>query len=56
MGGTAAVAGTVIVTMLVPVITRTSYTSFFILAALFVPIAWICIMFIVSKNKNRSVI
>jgi ACS family hexuronate transporter-like MFS transporter len=56
MGGTAAVAGTVIVTMLVPVITKTSYTSFFILAALVVPIAWICIMFIVSKNKNRSVI
>lgn len=49
MGGTAAVAGTLIVTWLVPVITRTSYTSFFILAAVMVPLAWICITYVSSK-------
>jgi len=52
MGGTSAVLGTLIVTWLVPVLTKTSYTSFFLLAALMVPLAWICIMFIVSK-KNK---
>ncbi len=51
MGGTSAVVGTLIVTWLVPVLTKTNYTSFFLLAALVVPLAWICIMFIVSKNK-----
>ncbi|MEP6676537.1 MAG: MFS transporter, partial [Ferruginibacter sp.] len=51
MGGTAAVAGTIITTLLVPVITKTSYTSFFVMAALMVPLAWICITFITSKNK-----
>lgn len=55
MGGTSAVAGTLIVTWLVPILTKTSYTSFFVMAALVVPIAWLCIMFIVSKNKNVSV-
>jgi ACS family hexuronate transporter-like MFS transporter len=53
MGGTSAVLGTLIVTWLIPVLTKTSYTSFFLLAALLVPLAWICIMFIVSK-KNTS--
>ncbi len=51
MGGTSAVAGTLIVTWLVPVLTKTNYTSFFILAALLVPVAWLCITFIVSKKK-----
>jgi len=50
MGGTSAVAGTIILTLLVPVITKTSYTTLFILAALMVPIAWFCIMFIASKK------
>jgi ACS family hexuronate transporter-like MFS transporter len=53
MGGTSAVLGTLIVTWLVPVLTKTSYTSFFLLAALMVPLAWTCIMFIVSK-KNKT--
>ncbi len=53
MGGTSAVLGTLIVTWLVPVLTKTSYTSFFLLAAMMVPLAWICIMFIVSK-KNKT--
>ena len=55
MSGTSAVLGTLIVTWLVPAITKTSYTPFFLLAALVVPLSWICIMFIVSKNKNRSI-
>jgi MFS transporter, ACS family, hexuronate transporter len=50
MGGTAAVAGTLIVTWLVPVLTKTSYTSFFVLAALLVPVAWVCITFIASRR------
>ena len=55
MSGTSAVLGTLIVTWLVPILTKTSYTSFFVMAALVVPIAWICVMFIVSKNKNNSI-
>jgi ACS family hexuronate transporter-like MFS transporter len=52
MGGTSAVAGTIILTLLVPSLTRTSYTGLFILAALLVPLSWFCIMFIASKNKK----
>jgi len=51
MGGTAAVVGTLITTWIVPVITRTSYTSFFIMGAAMVPIAWACITFITSKKS-----
>jgi ACS family hexuronate transporter-like MFS transporter len=49
MGGTSAVVGTLIVTWLVPVITKTSYTSFFILAAVMVPLAWMCITYVTSR-------
>ena len=52
MGGTAAVIGTIITTFLVPVITKTSYTSFFVMGALMVPVAWICITFITSKKSR----
>lgn len=51
MGGTAAVAGTIILTLLVPALTETSYTKLFVVAALLVPIAWICITFISTKKK-----
>jgi ACS family hexuronate transporter-like MFS transporter len=51
MGGTAAVVGTIIITFLVPVITKTSYTLFFVLAAIMVPVAWVCITFISSKKR-----
>jgi MFS transporter, ACS family, hexuronate transporter len=51
MGGTSAVAGTLIVTWIVPIITKTSYTSFFILGAAVVPVAWLCIKFITSEPK-----
>jgi len=53
MGGTAATLGTIVVTYLVPALTKTSYTSFFILAAVMVPAAWICITFI-NSNKNKK--
>ncbi|HYE56454.1 MAG TPA: MFS transporter [Chitinophagaceae bacterium] len=56
MGGTSAVAGTLIATWLVPEITKTSYTPFFILAAVTVPLAWICIMYISSKPKHTTAI
>ena len=52
MGGTAAVMGTLITTWIVPVITKTSYTSFFIMGALMVPLAWICITFINKKSNT----
>jgi len=52
MGGTAAVIGTLITTLLVPILTKTNYNSFFILAAVMVPLAWICITFITSKKKS----
>jgi len=51
MGGTAAVLGTIILTLAVPMLTRTSYNTLFILIALIVPIAWLCITFISSKPK-----
>jgi ACS family hexuronate transporter-like MFS transporter len=54
MGGTSAVAGTLIVTWLVPILTKTSYTSFFVLAALVVPVAWLCIIFISSPKTVKG--
>jgi ACS family hexuronate transporter-like MFS transporter len=54
MGGTSAVVGTIITTLLIPVLTKTSYSSFFILGALMVPFAWICITFISSKKKIQT--
>ncbi len=54
LGGTSAVVGTLIVTWLVPLLTKTNYTSFFILAAVVVPLGWLCIVFITSK-KNQVV-
>ena len=41
MGGTAAVLGVLITTWMVPVLTKTSYVSFFVLAAVLVPLAWL---------------
>jgi ACS family hexuronate transporter-like MFS transporter len=50
MGGTAAVIGTLFTTWAVPVITQTSYVSFFVLGAVLVPLAWLCIKFMNSKK------
>jgi len=43
MGGTAAVLGVLITTWLVPVLTKTSYVSFCVLGAIWVPLAWLSI-------------
>ncbi len=51
MGGTSAVLGTIILTLAVPTLTRTSYSTLFILVALIVPVAWACITFISSNRK-----
>ncbi len=53
MGGTSAVLGTLITTLLVPVLTRTSYVSFFILAAVLVPLSYISLI-IFSDKKSYS--
>ncbi len=55
MGGTTAVLGTLITTWTVPVITQTGYVSFFILGAVLVPVAWLCITFISSKKDLQKV-
>ncbi len=50
MGGTSAVLGTLITTLLVPVLTRTSYVSFFILAAVLVPLSYISLIIFQIKK------
>lgn len=52
LGGTAAVLGTLITTWIVPVITKHSYTSFFIMGAAMVPVAWVCITFLTSRKQH----
>ena len=42
ISGTAAVAGTLITTWLVPVLTKTSYAPIFALSAAIVPISFLC--------------
>ena len=49
MGGTAAVLGILITTWMVPVLTQTNYTSFFILAALLVPLSWLSLKYFTKK-------
>lgn len=51
MGGTAAILGVIITTWMVPVLTKTSYISFFILAASLVPISMACLYFFSSSKK-----
>lgn len=51
MGGTAAVIGTLLTTWAVPIITKTSYVSFFALAAILVPLTWISIKYITTKKQ-----
>ncbi|OAQ38274.1 MFS transporter [Pedobacter psychrophilus] len=50
MAGTAAVLGTLLTTWAVPIITKTSYVSFFVLAAVLVPLTWISIKYITTKK------
>jgi len=54
MGGTAAVAGTIILTFMVPSLTRTNYTMLFVFAAIMVPLSWFCITFISAKNDKLT--
>lgn len=54
MGGTAAVAGTLLTTWAVPIITKTSYVSFFVLGAVLVPITWLCIKYITAKKITNQ--
>jgi MFS transporter, ACS family, hexuronate transporter len=49
MGGTSAVIGVLITTWLVPVLTKTSYESFFILAAILVPLSWLSLRYFSRK-------
>ena len=51
MGGTAAVLGVLITTWMVPVLTKTSYHSFFILAALLVPLSWLSLKYFAKKGN-----
>lgn len=56
MGGMSAVLGTIIITLLVPIISKTNYYSFFALAAILVPIGWLCIHFLTDKKvKTNSI-
>lgn len=50
MAGTAAVAGTLLTTWAVPIITQTSYESFFVLAAVLVPLSWLSVKYITTKK------
>lgn len=52
MGGTSAVIGTLLVTWAVPVITKTSYVSFFVLAAVLVPLAWLTVKYVTTKTNK----
>jgi ACS family hexuronate transporter-like MFS transporter len=53
IGGTAAVLGTLIVTWLVPIMTQTSYTWFFVYAATIVPLGIICLWMLDSSHKSK---
>ncbi|TDH28624.1 MFS transporter [Segetibacter sp. 3557_3] len=50
MGGTSAVLGTLITTLAVPVLTQTSYVSFFVLAAVLVPLSYISLLIFSDKK------
>ncbi|TZF83582.1 MFS transporter [Pedobacter sp. BS3] len=54
LGGTTAVIGTLFTTWAVPAITRQHYEGFFILGAVLVPVAWLCIRFIYTKTKTTN--
>ena len=53
MGGMSAVVGTIFITLLVPIISKTNYYSFFALAAILVPMGWLCIHFFTDKKLGN---
>lgn len=54
MSGTAAVVGTLLTTWAVPIITQTSYVSFFVLAAVLVPLSWLSVKYITTKKLTTK--
>jgi len=54
LGGTSAVAGVLITTWMVPVITQTSYTLFFFLAALLVPLGTFMVFLFSGKIQRLT--
>lgn len=52
IGGTAAVVGTLFITWLVPVITKTDYVLFFVVGTVLVPLTWIAIKFLSPKKST----
>ncbi len=55
LGGTSAVFGVLISTWLVPVLTKTSYTPFFVMAALLVPIGTFLVMKLSGEIKKIEI-
>ena len=53
ISGTGAVLGVLITTGLVPTLTQTSYTPFFVLAALLVPIGLLAVLFLIKPDQKR---
>ncbi|MEZ4903357.1 MAG: hypothetical protein R2822_17140 [Spirosomataceae bacterium] len=51
MGGTAAIFGVLITTWMVPYITQTSYTPFFILASILVPVG-VGAVWVLGRTKS----
>jgi len=54
MGGTAAVIGTIVLMYLTPAIAQRGYALLFSIAAIMVPLAWACIIFISAKPKPNQ--
>jgi MFS transporter, ACS family, hexuronate transporter len=54
IGGTSAVFGVLITTWLVPVLTKESYTPFFIMAAILVPIGTFMVMWLSGEIKKLA--
>lgn len=55
MGGTSAIIGVLITTWMVPALTKTSYVSFFVLAAVLVPLSIAALYFFGRKTKSVGV-
>jgi MFS transporter, ACS family, hexuronate transporter len=49
MGGTSAILGVLITTWMVPALTQVSYVSFFVLAAILVPLSWLSLKILAEK-------
>lgn len=54
ISGTGAVLGVLVTTWLVPTLTQTSYTPFFVLAALLVPLGFLSIVVLIRPNPGSN--